>query len=96
MPIVLTSWKEISQYLGKGVRTVQRWERESALPIRRPPPPSRRAVMAFPDELDTWTRTRTTGPGASLIEALSGEVSALREETAELRIRLEILERGVV
>jgi hypothetical protein len=52
--------------------------------------------MAFPDELDTWTRTRTTGPGASLIEALSGEVSALREETAELRIRLEILERGVV
>jgi hypothetical protein len=26
---VLTSWKEIAQYVGKGVRTVQRWERES-------------------------------------------------------------------
>jgi DNA-binding transcriptional regulator YiaG len=24
---VLTSWTEIARYLGKGVRTVQRWEK---------------------------------------------------------------------
>ena len=34
-PSVLTSWKDIAQYLGKGVRTVQRWEIEFGLPIRR-------------------------------------------------------------
>jgi DNA-binding transcriptional regulator YiaG len=33
---VLSSWKDIAQYLGKGVRTVQRWERHLGLPVRRP------------------------------------------------------------
>ena len=27
-PSVFTSWKEIACYLGKGIRTVQRWERD--------------------------------------------------------------------
>ena len=53
---VLSSWKDIAKYLGKGVRTVQRWERDSGLPVRRPPPPSHREVLAFTEELDTWTR----------------------------------------
>lgn len=92
MTNVLTSWKEIGQYLGKGVRTVQRWERESALPVRRPTSASRRAVLAFPEELDRWTRTRMKGPGASLVETLSRDLAALREETAELRYRVEYLE----
>lgn len=33
---VLNSWKEVATYLGRGIRTVQRWERELGLPIRRP------------------------------------------------------------
>jgi hypothetical protein len=32
----LTTWKEVAAYLGKGVRTVQRWEAELGLPVRRP------------------------------------------------------------
>jgi hypothetical protein len=35
---VFTSWKEIAAYLGKSVRTVQRWESEFRLPVRRPSP----------------------------------------------------------
>lgn len=52
---VLTSWKEIAAYLGKGVRTVQRWEAEMGLPVRRPGP-ERHIVIAFPAELDEWLR----------------------------------------
>jgi hypothetical protein len=36
--VVLSSWKEIARHFGKGVRTVQRWERELGLPIHRPVP----------------------------------------------------------
>jgi hypothetical protein len=92
VPNALTSWKEIGQYLGKGVRTVQRWELEEGLPVRRSESPTRRTVLAFPEELDTWIRTRMKGPGVSIVETLSKQVAALREETAELRGRLERLE----
>lgn len=59
MAAVLTSWKEIASYLGKGVRTVQRWEREMDLPVRRPKPKEKQIVLAFPDELDDWVRQQT-------------------------------------
>jgi hypothetical protein len=54
---VLTSWKEIAAYMGKGVRTVQRWEAEMELPVRRPAA-DRHIVLAFPAELDTWARRK--------------------------------------
>ena len=53
---VLNSWKEIAAYLGRGVRTVQRYERELNLPIRRPRGTSRSAVIALKDDLDAWLR----------------------------------------
>src|SRR6266550_1743785 len=31
----LESWKEIAAYLGKGVRTVVRWEKTEGLPVHR-------------------------------------------------------------
>jgi len=51
---ILNSWKEVAQYLGRGVRTVQRWEHELGLPVRRPRGKSRSAVIAFREELDGW------------------------------------------
>ncbi len=51
---VLNSWKEVASYMGRGVRTVQRWERELGLPVRRPRAKSRSAVVAFKSELDQW------------------------------------------
>lgn len=51
---ILNSWKEIAQYLSRGVRTVQRWECDLQLPVRRPRQKSRSAVIAFKSELDLW------------------------------------------
>lgn len=49
-----TSWKEIAAYLGKGVRTVQRWECDLGLPILRPNGKPSGVVLASPAELDRW------------------------------------------
>jgi hypothetical protein len=92
MPNVLTSWKEIGQYLGKGVRTVQRWEREFGLPVRRPTDPCHRAVLAIPEELDTWRRSRTSSHFDTQFVTVHGELESLREETADLRSRVACLE----
>jgi hypothetical protein len=54
----LSSWKEIAQYFSRGVRTVQRWEAELGMPVRRPHGGSRTAVMAIREELDTWMTSR--------------------------------------
>lgn len=51
---VLTSWKEIAQYLGCGVRTVQRWEKDFGLPVRRPLGSSKKAILARPCEVENW------------------------------------------
>jgi hypothetical protein len=53
---LLNSWKEISAYLSRGVRTVQRWEAFYGMPVHRPAGHSRAAVVAFSDELDEWLR----------------------------------------
>jgi hypothetical protein len=56
---VLSSWKEIANYLGKGVRTVQRWERELGLPVRRPVGASQKsAVLLYRRDVDEWLVTR--------------------------------------
>ena len=56
---VLSSWKDIARYLGKGVRTVQRWERHLGLPVRRPIGASQKsAVVLYRGDVDTWLATR--------------------------------------
>ena len=57
----LQSWKEIACYMKRGVRTVQRWEREAALPVRRNGTGERSAVFAFPSEIDNWMHSRPIG-----------------------------------
>lgn len=53
-PKFLNGWKDIAGYLGKGVRTVQRYEREFGLPVRRPAGKTRGSVVATQAELDGW------------------------------------------
>jgi tetratricopeptide (TPR) repeat protein len=50
----LDSWKEIANYLGKGERTVKRWESERSLPVRHVPGRGHGSVYAFTAELDEW------------------------------------------
>jgi hypothetical protein len=59
---VLNSWKEIAAYLGRGVRTVQRWEHDLALPVRRPRGKDRSAVIALKSDLDKWLQDTPLGP----------------------------------
>lgn len=53
---ILNGWKEIASYLGRGVRTVQRWELLYKMPVHRPAEKDRSAVVAFSNELDQWIR----------------------------------------
>ncbi len=53
-PQFLSGWKEIANYLGKGVRTVQRYEWQMGLPVRRPAGKPRGSVVATKAELDAW------------------------------------------
>jgi hypothetical protein len=54
----LDSWKEIAAYLGRGVRTIQRWEREEGLPVHRLAQAKRGSVFADRAELADWSKTR--------------------------------------
>jgi tetratricopeptide (TPR) repeat protein len=51
---VLQSWKEISAYLGRDVRTCRRWEEHLGLPIHRLNGSPKARVMAYKDEIDSW------------------------------------------
>lgn len=65
---VLTSWKEIANYMGKGVRTVQRWEQDFGLPVRRPHGSSKKAILARPRDLDAWVALRCSSRCESRID----------------------------
>lgn len=98
-PEFLNSWKEISNYMGRGVRTIQRYEVQYGLPIRRPSGRSRSAVMATRAEIDAWvaaapfrekyTLSKTAGAGRlpSMATIASGlaKMHELRDQMLELR-----------
>jgi hypothetical protein len=65
--MILNGWKEIAQHVGRGVRTVQRWENEG-LPVRRPVGRPRTAVLAFSDEVDGWLHGPRSATLASVAE----------------------------
>jgi len=76
----LDGWKEIASHFGRGVRTVQRWERELQLPVRRIDTGRGQATYAFVDELDRWresaaARKATSETGANG-EAEGGQTGA--------------------
>ena len=48
----LESWGEIASYLRREIRTVQRWEKNLALPIHRLAVGKLSSVYAYPSELD--------------------------------------------
>jgi hypothetical protein len=50
----LNGWKEIAAHLGRTVRTVQRWERDLGLPVRRMSTGRGETVFAYVEELDAW------------------------------------------
>lgn len=53
---ILVGWSDIARYMGRGVRTVQRWHEELGLPITRPAQPRKGVVIARRSHLDLWLR----------------------------------------
>ena len=102
-PKIINGWKEIATYLGKGVRSVQRYERELGLPVHRPAGRSKGSVIATKLELDGWVSAspireafRMPPPkvgNASLLTEFHRrmeELHRLRQEAAELRGELRM------
>src|SRR4029077_10044732 len=54
----LDSWGEIASYLGREVRTVQRWEATEGLPVHRHEHKKKSTVYAYAGELDGWIKNR--------------------------------------
>jgi hypothetical protein len=54
----LDSWKQIAVYLDRAVRTVQRWEKREALPVRRHIHVKAGTVYTFKKEIDAWLADR--------------------------------------
>lgn len=75
----LDSWKDIAAYLGRNVRTVIRWEKEKALPVRRVPGGQRQAVFAYKYELDAWLAQSLTT--AAQTESISRKNAARFKQT---------------
>jgi tetratricopeptide (TPR) repeat protein len=61
----LASWKEVAAYLGREVRTVQRWEKRERLPIHRHHHERSGTIYASRRELDAWLASRSAEPAAS-------------------------------
>jgi tetratricopeptide (TPR) repeat protein len=57
---ILNGWKEIASYVGRDIRTVERWEKQRGLPIRRVPGAGRATVYAVVSELDEWFASAST------------------------------------
>src|SRR5262245_37030906 len=76
----LSSWKEIAAYLGRDVRTVQRWERTQGLPVHRHRHSRLSTAYALKSELDAWWHNRPSddvGGEASAAEASTADVTAV-------------------
>jgi TolB-like protein/Flp pilus assembly protein TadD len=73
----LDSWKEIAAYLKKEVRTVQRWEKNLGLPVRRLAQGKQGTVFAYKSELDSWWRQ-----SQSKIESEDDKTDAGEDSTA--------------
>jgi hypothetical protein len=95
---ILNGWKEIADYLGKGVRTVQRYERQLGLPIRRPAGKPMGSVIATKAELSAWISASPIRDAfrlplravdsAETVKGLKQQVTLfhrLQEESAKLR-----------
>jgi len=58
---VLNSWKEIANFVGRGIRTVQRWERFLGMPVHRIGHGNRAPVCVLVSELNFWLTKSNNG-----------------------------------
>jgi TolB-like protein/Flp pilus assembly protein TadD len=74
---LLEGWKAIADHLNKTERTVQRWEKSKALPVRRlkaGSPEEQGRVFAYKTELDAWWKEMLTRADA-IVELADSDAS---------------------
>ena len=84
---ILNSWKEIASYLGRGVRTIQRYEEKLGLPVHRPAAKDRSAVLAFADELERWLRNTPSRNGT---RANAGNANSATRHLEEIQLKDDV------
>ena len=62
----LDGWEEIASFLGRGIRTVRRWEKGAALPVRRFFKRRHSRVHAYRNELAQWLKKQEEYPSLPL------------------------------
>lgn len=87
---ILSGWKAIANYLGSGVRSVQRYERELGLPIYRPAGKPKSRVTAVKAELDRWSRGSKGVPSQLDHRAASLHAQANRVGAQFLLVDVEV------
>lgn len=91
----LNSWKEIASHLERGVRTVQRWESELGLPVRRTGRGKRGAVYALVSELDLWRVTSGAVVGKELDPGPERAAGSAVEESRRLMSNIQSMVQSV-
>jgi hypothetical protein len=91
----LNSWKEIASHLERGVRTVQRWESELGLPVRRTGRGKRGAVYALVSELDLWRVTSGAVVGKELDPGSERAAGSAVEESRRLMSNIQSMVQSV-
>jgi hypothetical protein len=77
---LLSSWKEIANYLGCDNRTCRRWELSLGLPIHRMEGTAKSRVYAYKGELDSWRKEKLNGGFAENNGPSFGEEPATRSK----------------
>lgn len=72
----LESWKEISRYLHRDIRTVQRWEASGGLPVYRHPHSKHGSIFAYKSEIDLWWKGRPPASRQRQTEATTPQMHA--------------------
>ena len=89
-PELLNSWKEIADYMNRGVRTVQRWETDLGLPVHRPPAGSNGGVKALKSDIDQWlAQTPLKGGDLPTAFRVSNRLTSLRAQCDQVRQRTQ-------
>lgn len=90
---ILNSWKEVAAYLRRGVRTVQRWEHDLQLPVRRPREKGHSAVLALRSEIDQWLVSKNVKePLLPTAAEPTLALKVLRSRRQHLRVELRLVE----
>lgn len=92
----LDSWKAIARYIGRDVRSAQRWERERGLPVHRVPGEKGGSVFAYTAELDDWLHGRSEGSPESepAAQAKPPSPPVLRRDAAPAELPRQASDEG--